>query len=122
MKIRIKGNSVRFRLTQSEVLKLCTSNYIEEKVAFHNQDFIYAIEVKDMPNDLSIAYESNKMTLYFSEKESKTWYDSERITYKDILKQPNQVEIALLLEKDFVCLDHTEEDQSDNYPNPNKTC
>jgi len=27
-----------------------------------------------------------------------------------------------LLEKDFVCLDHTTEDQSDNYENPNTTC
>jgi hypothetical protein len=26
------------------------------------------------------------------------------------------------VEKDFVCLDHTDEDQSDNYPNPNRTC
>ncbi len=30
--------------------------------------------------------------------------------------------LYLLLEKDFVCLDHTNEDQSDNYENPNKVC
>jgi hypothetical protein len=34
----------------------------------------------------------------------------------------NGQSLKLLLEKDFVCLDHTDEDQSDNYPNPNKTC
>jgi len=27
-----------------------------------------------------------------------------------------------LVEKDFICLDETTEDQSDNYENPNKTC
>jgi len=27
-----------------------------------------------------------------------------------------------LVEKDFQCLDHTLEDQSDMYHNPNKTC
>jgi len=32
------------------------------------------------------------------------------------------VQLHLLLEKDFVCLDNTAEDQSDNYPNPNKAC
>ena len=31
-------------------------------------------------------------------------------------------DLFLLIEKDFVCLDHTFEDQSDNYPNPNKLC
>jgi len=28
--------------------------------------------------------------------------------------------LYLLLEKDFVCLDETTEDQNDNYENPNK--
>jgi hypothetical protein len=35
--------------------------------------------------------------------------------------QPAQ-ELFLLIEKDFVCLDNTFEDQSDNYPNPNAVC
>jgi len=30
--------------------------------------------------------------------------------------------LYLLLEKDFVCLDETHEDQADNFENPNKTC
>jgi hypothetical protein len=29
--------------------------------------------------------------------------------------------LYLLVEKDFVCLDETTEDQSDNFENPNKT-
>ena len=32
------------------------------------------------------------------------------------------VSLYLLIEKDFACLDHSSEDQSDNYENPNKTC
>ena len=31
-------------------------------------------------------------------------------------------QLFLLIEKDFVCLDETIEDQSDNYENPSKTC
>ena len=34
----------------------------------------------------------------------------------------NGKELFLLVEKDFVCLDNTFEDQSDNYPNPNAHC
>jgi len=30
--------------------------------------------------------------------------------------------LKLLLEKDFVCLDDTDEDQSDQYDNPNAKC
>ena len=31
-------------------------------------------------------------------------------------------QVKLLIEKDFVCIDNTDEDQSDNYPNPNLKC
>jgi hypothetical protein len=34
----------------------------------------------------------------------------------------NDKYLFLLVEKDFVCLDNTVEDQSDNYPNPNAVC
>jgi hypothetical protein len=30
--------------------------------------------------------------------------------------------VKILVEKDFVCIDNTLEDQSDNYPNPNIKC
>lgn len=30
--------------------------------------------------------------------------------------------VNLLIEKDFVCIDNTTEDQSDNYPNPSLNC
>lgn len=34
----------------------------------------------------------------------------------------NGEHLFLLVEKDFVCLDNTFEDQSDNFPNPNAVC
>jgi hypothetical protein len=49
-------------------------------------------------------------------------------TSTDLIGMQNDVEIVpgrkmfLLVEKDFVCIDNTFEDQSDNYPNPNAAC
>ena len=45
------------------------------------------------------------------------WLTTERVTFAD-----ESGTVSILLEKDFACLDNTDEDQSDNYPNPNKTC
>ncbi len=44
MKIRIKDNTVRFRLTQSEVAKLGEDGIISSFTEFVDRPFIYAIE------------------------------------------------------------------------------
>lgn len=46
------------------------------------------------------------------------WIATERVGYESNMPLNDVQELYLLLEKDFVCLDNTTEDQSDNYPNP----
>ena len=41
MKLRIKGNSIRFRLTKPEVDYFEKENYLEEKTHFGNTEFVY---------------------------------------------------------------------------------
>jgi hypothetical protein len=121
MKIRIKDNSVRFRLTKSEVQKLCTENYIEAKTEFNTTTLLYAIQVKDI-EWLDADFANEKITLLFPKTFAITWETNEIITHENYITLNNGNQLKLLLEKDFVCLDHTTEDQSDNYENPNKTC
>ena len=46
MKIRIKGNSVRVRLTRSEVDHFAETGYLEESTEFGNSHFLYALQSK----------------------------------------------------------------------------
>jgi hypothetical protein len=46
------------------------------------------------------------------------WYDSNQVGFERDMEVAPGVILKLLLEKDFACLDDTDEDQSDNYPNP----
>lgn len=121
MKIRIKGNSIRYRLSKSEVKQLCEKKVLEETTQFLNNTFKYAI-VPMNTDELFADFKDNTITLYFPEKETETWYTSDLITYKNEVPLQHGEKLSLLLEKDFVCLDHTDEDQSDNYPNPSKVC
>jgi hypothetical protein len=117
MKIRIKGNSIRYRLVKSEVRQLAELGFVEEITEFSNTSFIYRLESSITVSDLEVSFLGNTLTMFIPESEAKKWLDSNLITYKN-----NFEKLSLLLEKDFVCLDHTDEDQSDNYENPNKTC
>lgn len=122
MKIRIKGNSVRFRLTKSEVEALCKNGVFEEKTVFEEDVFKYAVKMDADGNALRAEFKNQKITLWLPEKYGKDWHQNEQVGFENTMKLGNGQELHLLLEKDFVCLDNTTEDQSDNYPNPKAIC
>ncbi len=116
MKIRIKDNAVRFRLTQSEVAKLGEEGVISSFTEFVDRPFIYAIE-RTEEAELSAAFIENRMVLKMPAAMINEWITTDRVGFEG-----QTGKIKLLIEKDFVCIDNTLEDQSDNYPNPNLKC
>lgn len=117
MKIRIKGNSVRFRLTRNEVKKLKTEGFCEEKTEFMNEVFIYRLEAADVPS-LQSDFSEKTVTIKMPVNDSKEWFDIDQTGYQHEQTNANGSILTVLIEKDFVCLDETTEDQSDNYPHP----
>ena len=122
MKIRIKGNSVRYRLTRSEVEQFSIAGFLEEKTEFPNGVLKYRLKAKSGIDNLDAELDNNTITLFFPDDEKSEWYTSDRVGYQNTIKTPGGQPFGLLLEKDFVCLDKVDEDQSDNYPNPNLVC
>ena len=118
MKIRIKGDSIRFRLTQKEVKTLSENGKIYDRTNFGNQEFNYGVVLKEDIDNLNISFKNNSITLEMPDTSGKSWYVNDIITFENVLKTSKENDLYLLLEKDFTCLDNTIEDQSDNYPNP----
>lgn len=122
MKIRIKGNSVRYRLTRPEVELFSKTGYLEEKTEFPSNTLVYALKAEKGRTELGADMNNGNITLYFPDSEKEIWFKSERVGYKNSMPVDDTLKIDLLLEKDFACLDNVEEDQSDNFPNPNAVC
>jgi hypothetical protein len=122
MKLRIKGNSIRIRLTKTEVSAIATKGYIEEHTHFGLTTLTYALSKVDDLDQLSASYIDNTITMLVPGSLVKDWPDNDVISFDARIPMGDNGSLYLLLEKDFVCLDHTTGDQSDNYPNPNKTC
>jgi hypothetical protein len=118
MKIRIKGNSIRIRLTRSEVDLFGSTGYIEEHTEFGPARFTYALKRSPEHQALSAIFEQHKITVLMPIAWTDEWIATERVGYESNMPLPNDQALYLLVEKDFVCLDNTTEDQSDNYPNP----
>lgn len=121
MKIRIKGNSVRYRLTKTEVSTLAETGAIVEETCFGTgagQKLKYALEMREDIQHLQADFNNQRITMYLPAEAAKKWPQEERTGFEYIQNISPGIDLHLLLEKDFVCLDETIEDQSDNYPNP----
>lgn len=122
MKLRIKGNSLRIRLNKTEVSTIETTGYLQEETWLGNNCFVYALQRVDEGDTLTAALEENKMIMYVPAALTKDWPANDIIGFDAHIPLANNKTLYLLLEKDFICLDETTEDQSDNYENPNKAC
>ena len=123
MKIRIKGNSIRYRLTKTEIVNFGNDGFIEEKTEFPDgSSFNYRLERTTGIDNLEASYSGNRICIFVPEGIAGEWTTTDVVGFDHRMKMAEGKELFLLIEKDFVCLDHTFEDQSDNYPNPNKAC
>lgn len=122
MKIRIKGPSVRFRLSRSEVTMLVHQGYFTETTPFGGASFCYALQRIETGDALSAQFEQGCITLFVPEILIADWDTNNLISIESHMPLTDNQTLYLLLEKDFQCLDAVTEDQRDNYTNPNKNC
>lgn len=123
MKIRIKGNSIRLRLSRTEVEKLATEGLIDETTEFNDGVFGYSLQTKEGIDHLTASYRDNVMTVYMPVNYVGGWATNETVGFEYNLNLTNGNSLFLLVEKDFKCIDAAvTEDQSDNYENPLLSC
>jgi len=117
MKIRIRGNSIRFRLTQSEVNQLCSEGKIEEITNLPSGNFHYKVEAS-RNSKIFADIVGNSIILSIPEQQLLGWESNGNVGFYQTQQLHDNKALELTLEKDFVCLDQRAEDESDNYPNP----
>jgi hypothetical protein len=118
MKLRIKGNSVRYRLTKTDVATFAEKGYVEERTQFGTGVFIYAMKVSDEVA-MTATLGNNLIMMSIPATMAKEWTETEQVGMQaSIALGASGDQLSLLIEKDFKCLDDVDEDQSDNYDNP----
>jgi hypothetical protein len=112
MKIRIKNNGLRYRLTRSEVAVFAHDGFFKEKVQIGDDALTYILQ-RTAEDELSASFKNNIITMLVPGKMADEWTDTDQVGFEHKTDA-----LHLLVEKDFTCLDEVAEDQSDNYPNP----
>jgi hypothetical protein len=119
MKLRLKGNSIRLRLSQTDVDNLAAYGEVEEQLNFSKDTALfYRLTAKEDLQNPSVSYAENIINIYIPNHFVNGWPGNNVVGTSAQHRTEDGTEIFILIEKDFKCLDDTAEDQSDNYANP----
>ena len=116
MKIRIKGDTVRLRLTKTEVNEFGTKGFVEESTQFGaDSKLVYTLKKSDC-DELEASFNHNKIEVRVPHNMASKWVDTEQVGMNN---NENDNTLKILIEKDFACLtERVGEDESDMFPHP----
>jgi len=119
MKLRIKGDSVRLRLTRQEVRELDERGEVADKVRFDGgAALVYRVKRDAVVGTLSAAYDRNTIEVLIPEQAARTWCNTDVVTL-EYTKHTAEGGLHIIVEKDFSCLEpRADEDESDQFPHP----
>jgi len=111
MKLRIHKNSVRLRLSQSEVARLSENGWIEDRIEFPNgQTLTFLLESGEAN---SARLEDGNIRIIASRPDLRHWIDSDR---EGVEYETGPLKVAI--EKDFQCIHKPTPEDPDAFPNP----
>ena len=119
MKIRVLGNSIRLRLTQSEVKQFEVSQLIAETVDFPGGNrFQYQINQSEK-RELEASFEGGIIQVDVPKPLASQWIKTDQVGIEKQLTLESGAHLSILIEKDFQCLNpRPGEDERDAFPNP----
>lgn len=114
MKLRLRGNSIRLRLSQSEVNSLASEGKLSEETRFApGQSLIWTVESSVSEKQIRTEYTPSGIRFHIPKDQVESWANSNTVGLYD--EGPSRIAI----EKDFKCLEaRKDEDERDAYPNP----
>jgi len=112
MKLRIRGNSLRLRLSQKEVAQLADKGRVEDVIAIGPSKLAYALVLGDR---IAATYEGSRIEVTVPKDRARAWSTNDA----EVGIENDDDALKILVEKDWSCLKPREgEDDSDAYPHP----
>jgi hypothetical protein len=122
MKLRIKGNSLRFRLTQSEVADFGSRGLVESVTDFGGGQVLrYTLQAVPDVADVTASFDRQTVLVRVPLALAQAWAGGGDVGFRGempVAGEGGDV-FRILVEKDFQCLKpRPEEDESDHYAHP----
>ncbi len=122
MKLRITSNSLRFRITRSDLANLISFRRIEETLylaADEQGRFTYALEHEPRLTRAELRYQPRHIVIVLPTSDTRAWAENDQVGIYARVDLPARRGVDLIVEKDFACLDLSDSENLDKFPNPN---
>jgi hypothetical protein len=114
MKLRISANSLRLRLTRSEVEEFASTGAYESAIDLVGGPLVYRLERADV-EAMAAQLSDSTITVSVPSAAAEQWTGSEDVS----INAPVEGSLKINIEKDFACLKpRLGEDTDDHYPHP----
>ncbi len=120
MKLRIRDNSIRVRLTRGEVDALRDNGVVSARTGFPgSREFQYCVESSPASVIPGAFFSDNVVTVRLPETTVLAWANSEQVSIAGEQRLDDGEHLMILVEKDFACLAPREgEDEADMFAHP----
>ena len=121
MKLRIKGNSLRLRVTRSELARLLEGAVVAETIHFGpgpDQSLTYALISGSHADAVKVLYRERIVTASISADALRGWSDEDQVGLYASIDIGTAGALEVAIEKDFACLDRKDEENADTFANP----
>jgi hypothetical protein len=121
MKVRISGNSLRYRVSRSDLASLQAGRRIQTTIHFASHPdakFTYTLERSSSVRPVDVRYRLGEVTVVLSSELADRWCSPDEVGIYDTFDIGNGKTLDLVLEKDLACLDGIDVQNVDTFPNP----
>ena len=126
MKLRLRENSIRLRLLQSEVIQLREVGDVSETIVFGinpTDNLTYSLRISAEASEISAHKIDNQIEIFLPLLTAKHWVDSNEVGLYCEQKIGDLATLKIIVEKDFVCVDRPlDADNADAFPHPKLKC
>lgn len=122
MKLRIQADSIRFRVTPTELHALATRGIVESAIQMGGstgEQLRYMLESSPKSSSVRLTYASGVIRVTIPESVVRQWASTEQVGIEAVQQVSGDTTLKILIEKDFKCLQpRTDESEVDRFPNP----
>jgi hypothetical protein len=120
MKLRIRGNMVRIRLTQSEVARLAAGSRVEQTTTFSAISKLVSSVETSGATQAAVKFDGADLAVILPADRVCHWAASDDVSIDETQAVGAGQSLRLLIEKDFECMHSRAEMDTDAFPNPRK--
>jgi hypothetical protein len=121
VKLRIKGNSLRFRVSRPELARLLAAGRIADTVRFGEEEsarLTYALEHSPSAVAVAVRHRGTETAVVLPTHTAQSWAESDQVGIYAKHPLGKYGELDVIVEKDFPCGDPADPENADKFPRP----